>query len=100
MLFPAGMAQQRREERFREGACRADLFVLAAVLATGFPWHVEGGQCRASLDLAVGMDDVHHARLLVLAAEPPFLLSQVVKPGAYLAIRSRTDSNHDASLGP
>ena len=82
----------------KEGGIAHQL-VLAAKLATGLPWHVERSQSSAAFDLAVRMDDVDHARLLVPAAELALLFSEVVKPGACLAILSRTDPDHDLICG-
>ena len=75
-------------------------FVLAAVLATRFSRHIEGSQSCAALDLAVRMDNVHHTRLLVSAAKLALLLSNVVKPGAGLAVLSCTDPDHDSICRP
>ena len=74
--------------------------VLAAVLATRFSRHIEGSQSRAALNLAVRMDNVHHARLLVPAAKLALLLSNVVEPGAGLTVLSCTDPDHDPLCRP
>ena len=71
--------------------------VLTAVLATRFSWHVEGSQGRAAFNLAMRMDNVDHARLLVPAAKLALLFSDVVEPGACLALLSRTDPDHDSA---
>ncbi len=71
--------------------------VLTAVFATGFSWHVEGSQGRAAFNLAMRMDNVNHARLLVPAAKLALLFSDVVEPGACLTILSRTDPDHDSA---
>ena len=82
----------------KEGVTAHQL-VLAAVFPPGLPWHVERSQRSAAFNLAMGMHDVDHARLLVPAAELALLFSEVVEPGACLAILSRTDPDHDLCCG-